>query len=555
MRNLPAGLLLGFVATGFARAQDEPPKTPSASRVLNGGELRKHLGLLPAYASVAGVEDLKIAVLDYGFDGLDGKRPYLPPGYVVVEHYDPDFVRRHNLGDPAFRKPFEPGNSHGRLMAQIVWAATGSPPRGPRFYLLNANGPTLFRRAVRYAIEERVDVLLFSGNFEGAGNYDGRGPINAVVDEALTAGILWVNAAGNHGGAVHDGPVSVGPDGWLRLGAGDALRFHNRLDENTVTVTLTWNDYRDAEDAGTEKDLDLYIQDDKGRTVGRGELRQVSGATSADEGASRNPRERVVLADLPAAEGAYRVRVRARSNNFTGRDRLRVLLTAARDFTYRDPKTGVVKKAVQFLDASESREVFPPADHAGVLTVGDASRASSVGPTADGRVKPDIILDNATVRYSNGDETGGSSNAAALFAGALTVLKAAQPDLRTSHVKALALARRDDRPYETVPPPTPAGSARPAAPLTPNQERALRYAEEARKQQQVKGTVPGGVRLSSPGRPDLERAFQVGGTSYAVTPPAAKEVRPASPVVRRPPPTRPPWRAPSPRALADAVRR
>src|SRR5262249_5010570 len=150
---------------------------PSAARPINAADVRKRLGLSPAYDRVAGLEAVKVAVLDYGFEGVDGTRPYLPAETVVVEHYDPAFVRRFNLGDPEFKKPFAPGNTHGRSMAQLVWAATGLHPRGPRFYLLNANGPTMFRRAVRFAVEEKVDVILFSGSFEGAGNYDGRGPI------------------------------------------------------------------------------------------------------------------------------------------------------------------------------------------------------------------------------------------------------------------------------------------------------------------------------------------------------------------------------------------
>ena len=136
---------------------------------------------------------------------------------VVVEHYDPDFVRRFKLGDPDYRKPLDAANRHGRIMAQIVWAVTGSHPDGPRFYLLNANGPTMLRRAVRYAIEQKVDLILFSGTFEGGGNGDGRGPINRIVADALAADILWVNAAGNYGRRVYNGPVRVCPDGYLRL--------------------------------------------------------------------------------------------------------------------------------------------------------------------------------------------------------------------------------------------------------------------------------------------------------------------------------------------------
>src|SRR5947209_7374915 len=76
---------------------------------------------------------------------------------------------------------------HGLAMAQVVWAVTGFHPGGPKFYLLNANGPTMLRRAVRYAIEQKVDIVLFSDVFEGGGNGDGRGPINRAVADALAA--------------------------------------------------------------------------------------------------------------------------------------------------------------------------------------------------------------------------------------------------------------------------------------------------------------------------------------------------------------------------------
>jgi hypothetical protein len=84
-------------------------------------------------------------------------------------------------------------------MAQIIWAVTGSNPKGPQFFLLNANGPTMLRRAVRFAIEQNVDIILFSASFEGGGNGDGRGSINRIVSEALSEGIIWINAAGNYG--------------------------------------------------------------------------------------------------------------------------------------------------------------------------------------------------------------------------------------------------------------------------------------------------------------------------------------------------------------------
>jgi len=449
-----ACLLALLAAARVGRAQSgRPTQTgpdggrPAVSRMTDSDEVRKRLGLLKDYEGISGVETVKVAVLDYGFEGLGTGRPYLPPNAVVVEHYDPEFVRRFGLGDPDYRKGFEPGNRHGRVMAQIVWAVTGSRPAGPKFYLLNANGPTMLRRAVRYAVEQKVDVILFSGTFEGGGSGDGRGPINRVAADALAAGILWVNAAGNYGRRVYNGPVRVLSDGYLRLRDGSdvaALRFRNRVDENTVTVTLTWNDYHDTEDTGTDKDLDLYVEDWAGRRVGSGAKVQVAGTRPPGPDETRNPRERVILANLPASpdvpsdpDYCYRIRIRARHGRFTQADRLRVLVTASRD-AYMSPRGDVPREAVEFLDASGEGEVYPPADNPLVLTVGDSDPSSSIGPTVDRRVKPDVILEDSRAFFSDGEVSAGSSNAAAYVAGVVTVLKAAAPSLRPAGLLRLA---------------------------------------------------------------------------------------------------------------------
>jgi hypothetical protein len=567
MRHLlPAGLLLAAVPFGLLAA--DPPRPPAAARVMNPDDARRRLGLLPDYAAVPGIKNVKVAVLDSGFDGVDGKRPYLPPGTLVIEHYGQDFVKKFDLGDPGFTRPLVPGNSHGRLLAQIVWATTGGSADGPQFYLMNANGPTMFRRAVRMAIELNVDVILFAGTFEGAGNYDGRGPINAAVDDAVAAGIIWVNAAGNTGGAVYNGPVDVGPDGFLRFGAAKAtsLRFRNRLDENSVTLTLTWNDYRDAEDAGTEKDLDLIVEDSRGQVVGESKLVQVGPGKAAGEGQTKNPRERVTLTDLAATDagGEYRIRVKANTPNFVARDRVRLLLTAGRP-PIPDPATGKTVASAELVDATRGGEVYPPADHAGVLTVGDAMPSSAVGPTADGRVKPDVVVPDSAARFSNGEETAGASNAAAYFAGVAAVMRATEPGLTTGHVRewVRALDRETAAPAPAVPArdvlapqPLPVGVP-PARPLSPNEMRALRYSGYALDEKLRRGdpnphvivSSPGGSYVVTPGggRPIVESR------PAPVVPAAGVSVVPTGPGARPAPPPHAAWRTPSPRQLAALV--
>jgi len=259
--------------------------------------------------------------------------------------------------------------------------------------------------------------------------------------------MLWVNAAGNNGGRVLNAPVRILKDGYLKLrDSGDiaSARFKNRLDENTVTITLTWNDYKAEEDAGTEKDLDLIVEDWAGRVIGRGAKVQVSGTKEPGPDESRNPRERVVLTDLAASpivptdpEYGYRVRVRARPGAFAATDRLRLLITSARE-TYIPPGSLVPEEVVSFLDASNSGELYPPADNEGVLTVGDGGGGSSIGPTLDGRAKPDVIVEESRVDFTDGLVTAGSSNAAAMLAGVAAVLKGSEPALRPADILRLA---------------------------------------------------------------------------------------------------------------------
>ena len=546
------------------------PRPVSVARPMNTDRIRQRLGLTPGYATVRAVGAVKVAVLDNGFAGAGPDRPYLPKTVVVVEHYDPDFVRKFGLGDPNYRKPFVPGEAHGRLLAQLVWATAGGSPDGPQFYLLNANGPTLFRRAVRYAIEAKVDVILFAGTFEGAGNYDGRGPLAPAVDEAVAAGIIWVNAAGNTGGMVYNGPADFTQGGNVRFGGADgltALRFRNRLDENTVTITLTWNDYKDVEDAGTDKDLDLYVEDVSGRPIGQSTLKQVPTDRPAGEGETKNPRERVVLTDLGATQPGqeYRIRVKAKAGTYGPKDRIRVLLASAKPGPIPDPATGKPVPVVDFLDASNSGEVYPPADHPGVITVGDTSRVSAVGPTADGRVKPDVILESSSARYTNGEETDGSSNAAAYFAGIVAAMRATEPGLTTAHVREW-VRLLDGKlatgipPAATTPQPPTVPGALPPTPgvqiqvaLTPNQERALRFAVRAAEDQRARGLPSPGVYVSGTFGSVVVRP----GGVMDPPPVSTAAVYPRGGVVeavRRAPPPHVPWWTPTPSALATLVR-
>jgi hypothetical protein len=122
-----------------------------------------------------------------------------------------------------------------------------------------------------------------------------------------------------------------------------------------------------------------------------------------------------------------------KKGKFTAADQIRVLLTPKRE-AYFDPQTERSTPAVRFTDASGKGELFPPADNPLVLTVGEINPSCARGPTADYRVKPDVMLPDSRAQFTNGEMTLGTSNSAAYFAAVVALMKAAEPGLRTRHL-------------------------------------------------------------------------------------------------------------------------
>src|SRR5262249_57778467 len=136
------------------------------------------------------------------------------------------------------------------------------------------------------------------------------------------------------------------------------------------------------EDAGTRKDLDLFVEDWDGTAVAAAEAVQVDGGGGpAGPGQSRNPRERVVLEGLAADPGRpYRIRVKAKAGTFGPDDRLRVLVTPAQRLAAADPETGRPVSAVELLDASGTEAIYPPPAPPPVVPGGRARPGSGRAP-------------------------------------------------------------------------------------------------------------------------------------------------------------------------------
>ena len=152
---------------------------------------------------------VKIAVLDNGFENLEAELGKSLPPDLKIERAPKNLTEM---------------TEHGTRLAQIVYAtASGSstydPARKPsiELKLYNSNGFTNFKASIDALIQDNTDIVLYSQIWEYGGNFDGYGFINAQVQRAIDADVLWVNAAGNFGLSHYSNYAHRLDDGSLRL--------------------------------------------------------------------------------------------------------------------------------------------------------------------------------------------------------------------------------------------------------------------------------------------------------------------------------------------------
>lgn len=462
----------------------------SAATVIAATELRQLDELRARYRmnvfdSVPGIGDrlkrLKVAIIDNGFGDPNTLADDLPRElFKNVLVFPEAFLKKHpELGAHDEQVLTDDKEKHGREMALIAWAMTGMDRgKAPQFHLVN--GRTLFnlKRAVQYCIDEKVDIILYSQNWEYGGNFDGRGFINAVVSKAIDAGILWINAAGNYGGRTFnasvkylDGKKVASDDTWVDMKGKKELRLLSRLDSNPVRIVLSWNSYSETREAGTNRDLDLFLYDEGGSLVASSEYRQILGGTGVvpKEEVKEDfvPREIITTTLARNKSGHYTLRVKARSGRFDATDKFRIAIVPTKA-PYYDTNERRMVESVELVDKTEGEEIMVPADHPDTIAVGDLTDISGKGPTMDAgrRTKPDLHLAQSTVEFTTGDSTGGTSNAAAMFAGIVAMLKATRNDITKAEILKFVKSKK---PSESFKP----GEAQGILDLEPDRVRAI----------------------------------------------------------------------------------
>lgn len=369
--------------------------TAQADVFKNISQLQKALGFQKFYES-SNSRPVKIAVFDKGFSGYEKEiGSSLPKNtfYIAGPVSAPEDLK----------------TEHGLRMAQIITALTTNNMKEPEtiqeLYLYNVFGYSNFKAAIDDAIARKIEVISYSEVWEYGGNNDGRGFINAQVSRATAAGILWVNAAGNFALTTYNTEITTLTEDWVKLpDQNNALELRCEKNDSgkcNLRIVLSWNDFKNDIEPGTDKDLDLALTDDLLNVVQTSALKQSADPKESRPGYSKYPRE-IVTAEIKT--GTYFVRVKNRSKNFGSKDYLRITVDG---------------ESVKVPSHSRGESVLNPGDNASVISVGasDSDRSSSSAKTN----KPDIVAPSSMI-LNDGSEFRGSSNATAIVAAGVSLI-------------------------------------------------------------------------------------------------------------------------------------
>ncbi len=268
-----------------------------------------------------------------------------------------------------------------------------------------------------------IRVVSHSVGWFGQSYGRGTGPLCAVTDQARSADIVWVNAAGNNGGgSFYQGIwTDADKDGSHDIQPGQKLLEFHGYAYGTIQMVVDWDDY-DARKI--DLNAKLWRKDGANWVIETtSNLKQGKNVPSAEWLVVQQPQDAdygiEITSAAPVPAGLH----------------LRVVSTG----------TGAGTLAAW----GDNGNVYDPACCKGVLAVGalrwsDYDKGpqedfSSYGPTVDGRQKPEVVAPDGTTT-SFGDFYG-TSAACPHVAGVAALLRTAHPDLNADAIVQAIIAR------------------------------------------------------------------------------------------------------------------
>ncbi|MGZ3693884.1 MAG: S8 family serine peptidase [Bdellovibrionota bacterium] len=398
--------LIAIASSNFAFATERGARFQNLDRMIEDLNLRPYFS-----EGEAPRKHLKIAIFDNGFAGASKEIGNSLPRNTKIHR------------GPVAQQGEE--ETHGFYMARILWSmlslgGTDNRYAPVEFHLYNTFGYTNLKAAVDDAVRNKIDIVLYSQTWEYGGNFDGRGFINKLIDKAIDSGILWVNNSGNVGGTTYNSRIQTGEDDWVQLPdhnqSVEVRCEKNPAKECILRAVLSWNDFSDDVEKGSDKDLDFVLADDTLNVIQSSSLIQTKENVERP-GTSKYPREIITAKVKP---GLYLLRVKNRSKNFSGSDRLRIVVNG---------------DSLSMARNDQNESLLPPADNARAITVGaiDSERTS-----ISSQLRKPELWTNSLVSLSKEENFKGTSNSAAMVAAGAAVLLSREPGLSREDIIARA---------------------------------------------------------------------------------------------------------------------
>lgn len=260
---------------------------------------------------------------------------------------------------------------HGTACAEIVHEMAPDA----ELYLVAVGTPGEFVAGVTYLVGAGVSVISSSLGFDGYNPTDGTSALALAADTARTAGVFFVNAAGNSAsGTIGTDSVEGHFSATFQDGDGDSFHdFPGAKKENGLTVrlgadpfaiTLNWDDWKEP----YRTNYALFLYNRAGQEVARSDTDHV-----------RRGKRPVQELRGKTAAGMYTLKIRkVRPDD-------------------PDLRFNIYFNAAQLEQTTAAGSLTIPADARGVVAIGavdvrtdTVEDFSSRGPTLDGRVKPDL---------------------------------------------------------------------------------------------------------------------------------------------------------------------